>query len=510
MKAKAPFIHVRLVAGQPQMDGIPHYQVGRRDAHGTRPGFAAWRWDGAALTVENCRYGIRPLYYYVGRDEICVSTSIEVLLARGAPVELDVEALALFLRLSWFAAEDTPFKAIRLVPPAARFRWDGALTLESGLHLVPTSGLSRAAAQDEYIARFRRAIERDYVDGGLLPLSGGRDSRHILFELCRIGRPRLCVTVKDAPPWPNPNENTLLARQLTAMFGIEHAVLDYIPDLVAAERAKNVLTNLCSIEHSWYMPVHDRLAREHGRVFDGLAGDYLSAGGGLDPEMVRMLDAGRIDELAHYFLVRRQAPGVEFLRDQKQFPFEAARARIKREFERHLGAVNPIGSYFFWNRVRRGIGSSSFGIMAAHDVCAPFLDYDVFDLLTSLPLSTYADRKFHTEAINRTFPQYAHIPFEGKKKTPASNPRGYLLRNRLRLLGHLLLRGRGVLDLPHIAPRLLAHALYGQGHSAWYDSASIYMIQLGETIAGCQLSTRVGGAASARAGALASAGCSSL
>lgn len=487
MKAKAPFIHVRLVAGRPQVDGLPEFQAGRRDAHGTRAGFAAWRWDGTALTVENCRYGIRPLYYYVARDEICLSTSIEVLLARGAPTELDVEALSLFLRLSWFPAEDTPFKAIRIVPPAARFRWDGKLMLDSELHLVPANGLAREAAQDELIARFRRAVERDYVDGALLPLSGGRDSRNILFELCRIGRPRLCVTVKDAPPWPNPNENTLLARQLAAMFGIEHAVLDYIPDLVVAEREKNALTNLCSLEHCWYMPVHGRLARERGRVFDGLAGDYLSAGGGLDPKTIEMLDAGRFDDLAMHLLVRRQAPGVGFLRDERQFPLEAAHARIKREFERHLGAVNPIGSYFFWNRVRRGIGSSSFGIMAAHDVCVPFLDYDVFDLLTGLPSPMYADRKFHTEAINRAFPQYAHIPFEGKKKTPASNPRGYLLRTRLKLLGHVLQRGGGVLDLRHMAPRMLAHALYGGGHSTWYDSASIYAIQLRETIARYQL-----------------------
>src|SRR5690349_11893258 len=168
------------------------------------------------------------------------------------------------------------------MPPAARFRWDGTLSLGSTLHLVPASGLERSAAMDEFIARFRGAIERNYVDGALVPLSGGRDSRHILFELSRLGRPRLCVTVKDSPPWPDPNDNTLLSRQLTSTLGIEHAVMDYVPDIVAAERLKNELTQLCSLEHSWYMPVHGRLARESGRIFDGLSGDYLSAGGGLD------------------------------------------------------------------------------------------------------------------------------------------------------------------------------------------------------------------------------------
>jgi asparagine synthase (glutamine-hydrolysing) len=476
----APFIHVRMVDGAPSAVGVHHFSAGRRVDGIARPGFAAWRWDGRALSVENCRYGIRPLYYWAGPGEICLSTSIEPLLARGAPADLDTEALAAFLRLNWFLAEDTPFMAIRIVPPAARFRWDGALSVESQLHFVQPSGLARVAAQEEYIARFRRAVERDYVDGGLLPLSGGRDSRHILFELCRIGRPRLCVTVKDAPPWPDPNENTLLSRQLTTMFGIEHAVVDYIADVVAAERRKNALTSLCSLEHAWYMPVHDRLAREEGRVYDGLAGDYLSAGGGLDPKSIELLQEGRIDDLATHMLMRRRMPELSVLADPARFSFEAARARVRRELERHVDAVNPIGSFFFWNRVRRGIGASSFGIMAAHDVCVPFLDYDVFDILTGLPVRMYADRKFHSEAIHRAFPEYAHIPFEGKKKTPASNPRGYLLRNWLGLLGHCVARGRGVVNLPYIAPRLLAWALQGQAKPVWYDSVVVYLIQLSE------------------------------
>ncbi|HEX2115323.1 MAG TPA: asparagine synthetase B family protein, partial [Alphaproteobacteria bacterium] len=251
---------------------------------------------------------MRPLFYYAAPGEICLSTSIETLLARGAPTELDVEALAVLLRLNWFLAEDTPFKAIRIVPPAARFHWDGALRLGSALHIVPANGLSRDDAIDGFIARFRRAVERSYADGGLLPLSGGRDSRHILFELCRIGRPRLCITVKDPPPWPNPSENTLYSRQLTAMFGLEHAVLDYVPDIVSAEWRKNVLTSLCTIEHAWYMAVHDRLANEQGRVFDGLAGDYLSAGGGLDQKGPELLREGRIDDLATHLLTRRGMP----------------------------------------------------------------------------------------------------------------------------------------------------------------------------------------------------------
>jgi asparagine synthase (glutamine-hydrolysing) len=480
----APFIHVRMAGGVPSVAGVSDHTVGRRDANGTPvPGFARWHWDGRALTVENCRYGLRPLFYYVDRDEICVSTSIEMLLERGAPAELDTEALAAMYRLNWFLADDTPFKAIRTVPPDARFRWDGALSLQSALRIVPASSLSRDDAIDGYIERFRRAVERHHVNGALLPLSGGRDSRHILFELCRIGPPRLCVTVKDPPPWPDPSDNTVCALQLTAMLGIEHAVLDYIPDVVSAERRKNALSNLCTIEHAWYMAVHDRLAREDGRVFDGLGGDYLSAGGGLDVKAVEILRGGRIDDLATHMLVRRRVPDLSFLRDPRPFSFEAAQARVRRELDRHLDATNPIGSFFFWNRVRRGIGASAFGIMAARDVCTPFVEHDVFDLLTSLPVEMYLDKTFHTEAIQRAFPQYNHVPFESKKKTPAANPRLYLLRNWLHLLGHAVRWGRATIDLPHVAPRLFAYALTGKAKPVWYDNAAVYAIQLAQMVA---------------------------
>jgi asparagine synthase (glutamine-hydrolysing) len=481
-----PYIHVRMVDGVPRMAGLAHHSVGhkipRRD--GSVDGvFAEWHWDGHTLSVANCRYGLRPLFYSARPGEICVSTSIDKLLALGVSPELDREALAVFFRLNWFLAEDTPFKSIWIVPPAAQFSWDGTLRIASNLHIVRPNGLARDAAIDGFIATVRQAVERRYTDGAIVPLSGGRDSRHILYELCRIGRPRLCVTAKDIPPWPNPNENTRYARLLAGTFGIEHAVVDYIPDIVDAERRKNALANFCTLEHAWYMSVHDRLDGEAGCVFDGLGGDYLAAGGGLDPKSVDLLRAGRVDDLARHLLARRHVPGLAFLADEAAFPFEAAYARVRRELERHLTAANPIGSFFFWNRVRRGIGASSFGIMAGHDVRAPFVDYDVFDLLTGLTVDMFVDRTFHTEAIHRAFPQFKQIPFESKSRTPASNPRLYLLRNWLKLLWHVARHGDPVIDRNYVVPRLVAYALLGKAKPVWYDNASVYAIQLTELAA---------------------------
>src|SRR5262249_33729918 len=141
--------------------------------------FAEWRWDGRALTVTNCRYGMLLLFYFERKDEICVSPSLEKLIELGAPTALDHEALAVFLRLGSFLAEDTPFKAIRVIPPNARFEWRGELQVSGNLWRVDPVRVSRDAAIDEFIARFRLAVEMTYHENCIIPLSGGRDSRHI-------------------------------------------------------------------------------------------------------------------------------------------------------------------------------------------------------------------------------------------------------------------------------------------------------------------------------------------
>ena len=70
--------------------------------------FAQWRWDGAALTVHNDRWGFQPIFYVASKNRIAVSPSIHVLLRLGAPVDLDDEALAVFLRLSHFSGPTHP------------------------------------------------------------------------------------------------------------------------------------------------------------------------------------------------------------------------------------------------------------------------------------------------------------------------------------------------------------------------------------------------------------------
>jgi hypothetical protein len=70
-------------------------------------------------------------------------------------------------------------------------------------------------------------------------------------------------------------------------------------------------------------------------------------------------------------------------------------------------------SFLFWNRTRRTASLVPFGILLGLDTQVPYVDYAVFDFLVSLPLEMTWDQKFHSDAIQRAFPDL-RVPYASK------------------------------------------------------------------------------------------------
>jgi len=111
------------VEGLPQCCLSPDRSPASRGVPGTI--YAEWAWAGETLTLRTDRLGFVPLFYTQRDEELLASPSLTTLLTRGASTELDEAALATFLRLQFFLGEDTPFKAIRVLPPGGCVRWAG-------------------------------------------------------------------------------------------------------------------------------------------------------------------------------------------------------------------------------------------------------------------------------------------------------------------------------------------------------------------------------------------------
>jgi asparagine synthetase B (glutamine-hydrolysing) len=466
----------------------------RGHALATRPGlepdgiFVGWHWDGDRLSVWNDRYGFHPCYYHAGPDGVSVSPSIPALLAAGAPVDLDDDALAVFTRVGFFLDDATPFRAIRTLPAGSRLTWcDGHTEIARASRPEPPRErrLERSAALDAYIDVFRAAIRRRLRAGArtCVPLSGGRDSRHILLELDHAGaRPDACVSYEHYPP--RRNADVAVAAALCRRLNVPHVVLQQREPRLRAELRKNQITSFCSDEHAQVLVLADHVRGRVDALYDGIAGDVLSGGLFLDRERLELVERGAFEALARLLLAGRgedARAGLVTAPTAHRLRLERAVASLAAELARHADAPNPIGSFYFWNRTRREIALGPYALVdGVADVFAPYLDHEVFDLLTSLPASLLLDHAFHTDAIARAFPRLQDVPYAAKGRITEADRRSV---RRFAIEAAAYAAGGGsssVVRLRYVLPRLLRGALDGDYTKLdWFGPVqAIYLLQL--------------------------------
>jgi asparagine synthase (glutamine-hydrolysing) len=418
-----PFLRLQERNGMLVHDGMACFFRGlQRHSSANRDlPFFEWRWDGHTLAIENDRYGFYPLFYYAAKDEFVISPSLLTLLRNGAPSLIDWPAMAVFLRLSSFVGEDTPFRHIKLVPPNARVRRDGNRFRIEGKRptIVPDWGLTRDCAIEGFIDLFREAIASMPSDGeAIVPLSGGRDSRHILLELCRQRATGVSALTIQHEPFIE-TEDGPIAQELTRRSGASHVTVRVPNRTVFLERQKNRLTHLATVEHRWILAAARRALRQDGTIYEGVAGDTLSAALWFRPDRLRLLDQGDLTSLALTYMdfegFLTKALTLEALRE---CTLELAQQRVAEELQNHLEAAHPLVSFHFWNRTRRVTGLAPCCIWnQERSVWCPYLYHRLFDFLVSIPASlfSYAEyQRFHTDVILRAYPNFSDIPFGGK------------------------------------------------------------------------------------------------
>ena len=483
-----PYFLVRKRGERIETRGQPTAEFGHQipsTTHAVADGvFAHWHWDGTRLVVNNDRYGFYPLFWFSHPGGgVCISSSLDTLLEHGAPTELDIEALAVFFSLGNFVGDDTPFSAIKTVPPNAVFEWEnGKLECRGRYpHTPNATSISRDEAIDRYIDLFAKAMAKraPASDAFAVPISGGRDSRHILLELHRTGfEPKACVSALDNPP--DPNEDPRVAAALCRELQFEHVIVDQQLSVFLAEVRKNPRTHFCTAAHGWYLALADSLNGRFECVYDGIAGDVLSQSKFLSPHLDTTFRSQDVNAICDALLSRHTAgnSGIRrLLKGDLKAAMEsgAATKRLALELEKHLDAPNPVASFIFWNRTRRAIALAPYSLLAdIPRVYAPFLDHDLFDFLTTLSSSMLLDHTFHDDTIARAYPKFANFPYVDKAKPPvddtkerarflAEAARTFLLKRPSRLMKSLLPRANmltSVLSLGYINPWVSPSIIY--------------------------------------------------
>lgn len=468
----AASLHITAEGGRCRIEGARRFFSGYR-VEGSPDGgiFAEWEWDGTALHLRTCRYGLVPVYVWANAREICVSTSLLVVLGRSGASDFDHDALAVFLRLGFFLGEDTPFRHIKVLPPGARGEWrPGSFALQGRRPETRPHNWSRNQTMEAYADLFEAAVARCRPEGAFaVPLSGGRDSRHILFALLRQNmRPDFCVTTEHFPP--KSNEDVVVAGEVARALGIPHRILHRPRSRLRSEWRKNRMTDFCTDEHGWALPLVDALAGSVTAIHDGIAGDVLSAGLFLDRDKLDAFAQGELRPLAHRLLDAEREPiWREVLAPGffHEVGIERAVARLLREFAQHEAAANPVTSFYFWNRTRREIGLFGRMFPSSVTVFCPYLDPAVFDLLTGSPPSFFLDHSFHTETIARAYPDFARLRYEDKS-VPARPEPAYWRRFAIETATCLARHGGDVINRRHVLPRLAKVAAEGGPQGLWF------------------------------------------
>ncbi|WP_026182232.1 MULTISPECIES: hypothetical protein [unclassified Thioalkalivibrio] len=379
---------------------------------------AGWSFDGASLSVSADRLGFIPLFYAREGRRLIVADSLREAAARLSAPAFDDEAIAVFMALGYLVGDQTPLAGVKVLMPGETLLWrEGVLSGER-----PAIPLMAAFPGDPHEARtrfaelFARAIERRAAGGvGRLPLSGGRDSRHICLELAQQDTPPPRTLVLRAKR----GDESGVACALSQHLGIECQVIDNPQDCIAAERQKNRLNHYSTDENSWYLALMPHL---DGPVFDGLAGDALSNGNYFDPRTAECLDAGDLEGAANRVLMAGSYTSFLKRPFQDRWRLQVAHDAIIRELAMHAGAPDPVKSFLFWNRIRREIALLPIAMAGQQQaVCLPYPDPDVLEFLLSLPWQSFATRAFHDEVIRSRYPHAAHIPYS--QKATGSPPR---------------------------------------------------------------------------------------
>jgi hypothetical protein len=278
-----------------------------------------------------------------------------------------------------------------------------------------------------------------------------------------------------------------IARMVAAALGVDHLLLKQRDHRVRAEHEKNALTHLCADEHVQFLPLRDRFLRRDELIFDGLGGDVLSQSQRLEPALHRAFAEGHFDLVADCVLGDATSiePALDALLTRaaaRRFPRSAAISRIVAEAAQYSAAPNPIASFFFFNRMRREVALAPYALLAPCPVVTPFLDPAIVDLLMAVPFERVADRRLHTDALHRRYPQYADLPFDRKQRGAASP--AAIRREAAALSARVAMHPGGLVDRRAVLARTTRAMLSGDPAQLWFLPKLVHLMDVDARVRG--------------------------
>lgn len=393
-------------------------------------------WDGRTqkLVLTNDRFNTYNLFYACANGRLVFGPEMKAILCDpGFHRNLDLTAMAQFMRFQHLFGRRTFFEDLHLLPPASVLTFDAST---SDLQLTPywsfgdipyLPNISFQEAVEETGRLLRQAVRRfseDQFRPGVF-LSGGMDGRTIIGLTERRPITSLTFGAKDC-------KDVYYARKIAKAVGSQN-------HWVELKNGKWVLENidahfaLTEGFHSW-IHMHGMsmlpLARQHIDVnLTGWDGGTVIGG----EDTVEPLQMDPVDDEALITLLfqlnnqRFTWPGLTEAEENLLFtqPYRkllAGRAfdSLREEFEPFRNCRRDIRCEYFYQARSRWFNMIIFG--RSHiEYRFPFYDYDLIDFVYSLPSALRADRMLYRAVLRNEAPRLANIPYDHDDLPPTAN-----------------------------------------------------------------------------------------
>ncbi|MGD2159408.1 MAG: asparagine synthase (glutamine-hydrolyzing), partial [Anaerolineales bacterium] len=256
--------------------------------------FALWDTTQNRLLLARDHLGIKPLYYWMGSNEIVFGSELKTVVAHPrVPKEIDPSSLDMFLSLEYIPSPKTIFKNIYKLPAGHRLVFqDGSCYLDQYWEIsfhseLPNDEIQCAEMLDELI---RDAVRHQMISDVPLGafLSGGIDSSSIVAVMSEIS-PEPIKTFSIGFEDSTYNELPY-ARQVALRFGTDHYEETLQPDIAeTAEKLMRYLDEPFADFSVFPTYLVSRVARQTVKVvLSGDGGDELF--GGYDAYVAQNLD----------------------------------------------------------------------------------------------------------------------------------------------------------------------------------------------------------------------------
>ncbi|MFV2045681.1 MAG: asparagine synthetase B, partial [Anaerolineales bacterium] len=380
------------------------------------------------LVIANDRFGLRPLYWSKYQGRFAFAPEVKALLADpDFEKQLNLTAVAEFMRFEHLLGEKTFFEGISLLPVASLLRYqlvDKSLTITPYWEFPQSLSLSPQTPYPEIVEEtarlFQQAVEKLATDTHRvgLYLSGGLDSRLIGACLAknRSGFPTVSYGSKDCI-------DVLLSERISSVIGGTHHYFEFTDGRWVRENA-HLHLDLTEGHHSW---VHSHGISTLGQVrsimdvnLTGWGVHWGLGGNSWDPLLHDATDNWAFEcYLFHLHTQKYTWPGLteaeahclftdEYQTRLQGLAFDSLRsqARKLRDYP-----MEQQAEYFFILHHNRRLTQNFVVFNSSHvENRFPGYDYELFDFINSIPATLRANRKLQQDVIEYVNPRLALIP----------------------------------------------------------------------------------------------------